>query len=325
MRVGAFDVDQPVRELHDVVAIAILKPWVNVGNVGTIGLRKLSRHLETTTIGRLARPGEFFDFTRYRPEMRSVGGRRVISKPNAVVRHASDTPTGRDFLLLDLWEPHMLGEDYIESVVELLNHFGVREYCRIGGMYDSVPHTRPLPVTGSLTPEQTERAGSLVSQRGRGYQGPTSILSLVPEMLDDSKVTTTSLMVHMPHYVQLDDDHTGASRLLEVLCSMYGFPRSLSDTRRGQQQYRENQSRRRGEPRRQGAHRTTRRGLRLRRRHPGRRDRAGAAPPRRRGLPEPDGRAARGARRRGLGGAGESFDKLRTNGYRGCDGSFRSW
>ena len=29
----------------------------------------------------------------------------------------------------------------------------------------------------------------------------------------------------------------GASRLLEVLCAMYGFPSSLADANRGQQQY----------------------------------------------------------------------------------------
>jgi hypothetical protein len=44
-------------------------------------------------------------------------------------------------------------------------------------------------------------------------------------------------MVHLPQYVQLDEDHMGASRLIEVLCASYGFPRSLSDPTRGQQQY----------------------------------------------------------------------------------------
>ena len=44
-------------------------------------------------------------------------------------------------------------------------------------------------------------------------------------------------MVHLPQYVQLDEDHMGASRLMEVLCAMYRFPNSLADSNRGQQQY----------------------------------------------------------------------------------------
>ena len=46
-------------------------------------------------------------------------------------------------------------------------------------------------------------------------------------------------MVHVPHYVQFDEDHLGAARLLEVLAAMYGFPKALVDCTltRGQRQY----------------------------------------------------------------------------------------
>ena len=47
----------------------------------------------------------------------------------------------------------------------------------------------------------------------------------------------SSLMVHLPQYVQLDEDHMGAARLMETLCAVYGFPSSLADSKRGQQQY----------------------------------------------------------------------------------------
>ena len=119
----------------------------------------------------------------------------------------------------------------------LLRHFNVTEYCRIGGMYDSVPHTRPILVTGTLSEEQAEAAKGVVSPRRNTYQGPTSIINLVTEVFNEEGIPTSSLMAHLPQYVQLDEDHMGASRLLEVLCAVYGFPKSLADPTRGQRQY----------------------------------------------------------------------------------------
>ena len=46
-------------------------------------------------------------------------------------------------------------------------------------------------------------------------------------------------MAHLPQYVQLDEDHMGAARLMSVLCAMYDLPESLADPARGEQQYSE--------------------------------------------------------------------------------------
>jgi hypothetical protein len=130
-----------------------------------------------------------------------------------------------------------MSEDYTEAVVALLQHFNVTEYCRIGGMYDSVPHTRPLLVTGTLSKTVGEAAEELISPRRSTYQGPTSIMNLVTEGLANTATESTSLMAHLPQYVQLDEDHMGAARLMDVLCAAYGFPSTLADSTRGEQQY----------------------------------------------------------------------------------------
>ena len=47
-------------------------------------------------------------------------------------------------------------------------------------------------------------------------------------------------MVHLPQYVQLEEDYTGASRMIEALSSVYSdIPADLAPVRRGQRQYRE--------------------------------------------------------------------------------------
>ena len=239
MKIGEFEVKDDAPEMRNTVAIAMLRPWIDVGRVGTLTLTKLERHMQAKELGRRATPGNFFDFTRYRPRMRRVNGQRVFTTPNSIVHHAHDETTDRDYLFLHIREPHALGETYCDSIAELLTHFDVTEYCRIGGMYDSVPHTRPLMVTGTLTDEQEAKAKGLVSQRRSTYQGPTSIVNLVTERMIEKEVDTTSLMAHLPQYVQLDEDHMGAARIMQILCAMYDLPKSLADTSRGEQQYRD--------------------------------------------------------------------------------------
>lgn len=237
MRLGEFEIRDDAPQMQNTVAVAMLRPWIDVGRVGTLTLTNLERHMQAKELGRLATPGDFFDFTRYRPRMRMVDGQRVFAIPNCIVHHARDTVTDRDYLFLHIREPHAKGEVYCESIAELLSHFDVTEYCRVGGMYDSVPHTRPIMVTGSLSDEQAAKASGLVSQRKSTYQGPTSIVNLVTELMAEKEVGATSLMAHLPQYVQLDEDHMGAARIMEVLCAMYDLPSSLADMTRGKQQY----------------------------------------------------------------------------------------
>ena len=237
MRIGEFELRDPVPELRRPIAIAMLRPWIDVGRVGTLALNILQRHLGAKELGRLAEPGKYFDFTRYRPRMRTVNGQRVFTTPNTIIHHAHDDPTDKDYLFLHIREPHAFGEEYCRSISDVLSHFDVQEYCRIGGMYDSVPHTRPLLVTGTMTDDQAAKATGLVSQRRSTYQGPTSIVNMVADLVTQGEVPTTSLMAHLPQYMQLDEDHMGAARIVEILTAMFDLPASLADRERGRRQY----------------------------------------------------------------------------------------
>ena len=108
----------------------------------------MERHFQGQQLGKLARPGTFFDFTRYRPTVKIVSGQREMTYPNSFINYAQPR-NGPDLLFLHLLEPHAMAEDYVESIVDLLKHFEAKVYCRIGAMYDSVPHTRPIVITGN--------------------------------------------------------------------------------------------------------------------------------------------------------------------------------
>ena len=239
MRVGAFELVEPVPELRDPHVFAMIRPWVDVGSVGTLTLNRLERFMGSKELGRLHRPGTYFDFTRYRPNMRFVDGARQVKIPNSTIRYAT-TENGPDYLFFHLLEPHSNGEDYTDSILEVVRHFGVKRYCRVGAMYDAVPHTRPLLVTGSLGSVEQKRTVPNFKLQQSTYQGPTTIMNLLSEGIERDDIETINFMVHLPQYVQLEEDYAGTSRMIEVLSSVYdNIPADLAPVRRGQRQYRE--------------------------------------------------------------------------------------
>ena len=239
MQVGAFEINEPVPELKEPHAFAMIRPWVDVGSVGTLTLNRLERFMGSKELGRLHRPGTFFDFTRYRPNMRFVDGVRQVKIPNSTIRYAT-TENGPDYLFLHLLEPHSNGEDYTDSILEVVRYFGVKRYCRVGAMYDAVPHTRPLLVTGSLGSVEQKRPVPNFKLQQSTYQGPTTIMNLLSEGIERDEIETINFMVHLPQYVQLEEDYAGTSRMIEVLSSVYeNIPPDLAPVRRGQRQYRE--------------------------------------------------------------------------------------
>ena len=104
MRVGAFEINEPVPELKEPHAFAMIRPWVDVGSVGTLTLNRLERFMGSKELGRLHRPGTFFDFTRYRPNMRFVDGVRQVKIPNSTIRYAT-SENGRITCSCTCWSP----------------------------------------------------------------------------------------------------------------------------------------------------------------------------------------------------------------------------
>ena len=238
MRIGAFEITEPVPRLQDPHAFVVLRPWINVGRVGTLVMAKLEQHFGASDLGQLASPGTFFDFTRYRPRSYFVKGQRKLRIPNSTLRYAINED-GPDFLFLNLREPHAFGEDYSESILDVFKTFGVKRHSLIGGMYDVVPHTRPLLVSGSASSAEVFEAIKRQGVRPSKYEGPTTITFMVNEEALKLGIENLTLIVRLPQYAQLEEDHAGASRLLEILGGLYNLPSTISRSEKGISQYNE--------------------------------------------------------------------------------------
>lgn len=227
---------EPLPELEEPHALVMLRPWVDVGSVGTIVLSRLERHLDAVEIGKLARPGNFYDFTRYRPVIAMREGVRDVTIPNSFI-YACRREGARDLLLFHLLEPHAFGEDFAEGVTEVLQALKAVRYSLVGAMYDAVPHTRPLMVTGSVQGPNSQRQAREAKVEESTYEGPTTIMYVANRFATANGMETASMIVHLPQYVQLDEDFSGAARILESLRILYDLPDRLIDDRRGKAQY----------------------------------------------------------------------------------------
>ena len=236
MRIGAFEFDEPLPALRDAHVLAVLRPWIDVGRVGSISLRRVERHLQAKEIGRLVRPGRFYDFTRYRPKTRLRRGRREYTIPSTTVKVAA-RENGPDLVTLHLLEPHAYGEDFTDSVIEVVERLGARRYSLVGAMYDMVPHTRPLLVSGDSMDASNEDEYRAAQARPSDYEGPTSVTHLIYQHARTAGLDTRIFVVHLPQYFQVEEDFTGAARLTGILCRLYGLPGRLEDRERGIQQY----------------------------------------------------------------------------------------
>ena len=236
MRIGDFEFDEPLPELKDPHVLAVLRPWIDVGRVGTISLRRIERHLESKEVGRLVQPGRYYDFTRYRPRTRMRRGKREYRIPSTTIKVAV-RENGPDIVTLHLLEPHAYGEDFTDSVNEVMDRMGVKRYSLVGAMYDMVPHTRPLLVSGGSLDASNEEEYRSVKVRPSDYEGPTTITQVVFEHAEAANMETRIFVVHLPQYFQVEEDFNGAARLTGILCKLYGLPSRLEDQERGSQQY----------------------------------------------------------------------------------------
>ena len=187
-------------------------------------------------LGRLHRPGLFYDFTRYRPRSYFNHGKREVSIPNTIIRYV-EREGGPDLLLAHLLEPHLYGEDYADAMLALVRQLGVKRYSLVGAMYDMVPHTRPLLVSGSGVGGDLAEERRQWGVRASDYEGPSTITYLIPQEAANEGVETRTYVVHLPQYFQVDEDLMGTARLMEILCSQYDLPERMIERERGQEQY----------------------------------------------------------------------------------------
>jgi len=102
-----------------------------------------------------------------------------------------------------------------------------------------VPHTRKLLVSGGAIGEKAEQDLKKAGIQPSDYQGPTTINFLITQQAPQLGIETLWFIVHLPQYVQLDENYIGKARLMEVLGTLYNLPKDETDAVKAEQQLEE--------------------------------------------------------------------------------------
>ena len=79
-------------------------------------------------------------------------------------------------------------------------------------------------VTGSGSNQGLKNSLSDAKVVINDYEGPTTILNLLGQQMDQLGIDTFNVVVHLPGYQTPDNDYRGENKLLEVIESIYRLP-----------------------------------------------------------------------------------------------------
>jgi predicted ATP-grasp superfamily ATP-dependent carboligase len=236
-QIGPFELLDSLPPLRDPKMLVALQPWIDVGSVGTMSLAFIGEALDAQPLGQLSRPGHFFDFTRYRPMISREGGERRVTVPNTRLHYAHGSD--HDWVLLHTLEPHNNGDEFVEGLIEMVGCLGIREYVMIGSMYAPVPHTRRPVASGGSSSEAVRQKLFTGGVRESTYEGPTTILAILGATVPKQGIDTTTMILQLPAYAQVERDYMGLEALLTLLSDLYGFQLDLSPVAEEAQRQRE--------------------------------------------------------------------------------------
>jgi hypothetical protein len=171
-------------------------------------------------------PEEFYDFQVTRPILTLVDEERHIDWPTTKFSAASPPGADRDIVLIRGIEPSMRWRTFCQQVLEVCHALEVSQLVLLGALLADVPHTRPLPVSGSGTGGEAAQRLKLTPTR---YEGPLGIVGVLHQASSQAELATVSFWVHVPHYANSPPCPKATLALLHRLEDVLDLPVPLVD------------------------------------------------------------------------------------------------
>ncbi|MBT4302684.1 MAG: PAC2 family protein [Actinobacteria bacterium] len=204
------EVDEIVEGLDRPVLAVAFQGLFDASGAATAAIDWLSEHLDTTRLGDID-PETFFDFTQERPVVSfDDDGERVLTWPSNEVFAVHTPESQRDLVVVSGVEPHLRWRTFSATLAEVAQRTKAETVATLGSMVGMAPHTRSLGVIGSSTNKDLAQRLGLSSP---SYQGPTGLVGVLHDTLDQAGIPVLSLRVSLPHYIP-DTPNPKATRSL---------------------------------------------------------------------------------------------------------------
>lgn len=185
-------------DLVDPVLIGAFEGWNDAGDAATTAVEHLELIWDARPLAALD-PDDYYDFQVNRPQVSLIDGvTRRLEWPTTRFSVCRPADVEHDVVLMRGIEPNMRWRGFCDEIVELTKAMRVGTVLTLGALLADIPHTRPVPVTGSsFDASSAERYGLETSR----YEGPTGITGVLQEMCVREGLPAISFWAAVPHYV----------------------------------------------------------------------------------------------------------------------------
>jgi proteasome assembly chaperone (PAC2) family protein len=163
---------------------------------------------------------EFFDFTTARPqaEIDDDGVRRIVW-PTTDVYAATLPGDAGDVLLMIGTEPQLKWRTFCAQITGLAQQMDCRLVVILGALVAEVPHSRPVPIVGTVTDPALQAELGLQPST---YQGPTGVVGVLSTACREADLPAASLWAAVPTYVPTAPSPKAVLALLEHTAEVLG-------------------------------------------------------------------------------------------------------
>tara|TARA_B100001123_G_C15340492_1_gene1034642 strand:- start:5896 stop:6756 length:861 start_codon:yes stop_codon:yes gene_type:complete len=213
-------------ELESPVVILAFTGWNDAASAASNAARFAMRRLGARKFASIE-PEPFFTFTETRPYVRlDSSGERQLTWPGNEFYYARTPSQGPDYVIGIGAEPNLRWRTFTEEYMELFNTLDVSMVVSLGALIGEASHRRPISVTGSAADPSLARELNL--QRSR-YEGPTGILGILHNALQEAKRPSVSLWATVPHYITNEQCPPATLAVLQRMQQLLGTSFDLDE------------------------------------------------------------------------------------------------
>lgn len=198
-----------IPQLRRPILLIAFSGWSDAGEVSTGVINHLlaqfSSHDQALTetlhsVPLIARidSDEYYDYQVNRPTVHlDSSAIRSLKWPGVEIFSATNPHGERDFILLRGVEPSMKWQSFAAEILDFAEDCDVSLIVSLGSMLADIPHSRPIPVSGTgAHPKIAERLGIEVSR----YEGPTGIMAIIQDFAIAREIDAVAIWAATPHY-----------------------------------------------------------------------------------------------------------------------------
>lgn len=174
--------------------VAAYGGWNDAGSAATDALARLLDHTDADEIAHIDSE-DYVDYQASRPTVSLMGDVELLSWPVTTIWRGR--AEGREVIAVSGPEPQLRWRAYCRELLDLLVPMHPAGILVLGSMVTDVPHTRPLPVTGSASDRGT---ASRLGIEKLDYSGPAGLPSVLVAAARERGLNSVGLWVSVPQY-----------------------------------------------------------------------------------------------------------------------------